>query len=270
MSGLSPDARRLLDAARVADRTTRADRTRVRAALQTRLALSAAAAAAPASASLLVKAVAGAAFLVAATVAVPASRTPPDPPRRAQPAALARRVSPSPAPTTPSTAPVAPAPSIAPVVFASTPAPHRPAPPRVVARFLRPSAIASPTAAPMITAPAPAPVESTPSAPGEPDGLAAELSQLGDAQIALDQRRGDRALRLLDAYTAGHPQGALWEESAALRVLALCALGRPSEAREAAASLLREAPSSPVAARVRTSCVGATIPTRIDEPPVIP
>lgn len=267
MSGLSPDARRLLDAARAADRTTPADRTRVRAALRSRLALSAAAAAAPASASLLAKAVAGGALLVAATVGVGAARTPPDRPHRAPYAAIAHRVSPPRAAPAPS---IGPAPTIAPVAPAPTPTPTppRPAPTRVVCRALRPGTVASPAAVPTVAAPAP--VEPSPAAPDESAGLADELSRLGDAQIALDQRHGERALRLLDAYVADHPQGALWEESAALRVLALCALGRPAEARESAAALLRDASRSPAAARVRASCVGAVISTRIDGPPVIP
>ncbi|MFO0608392.1 MAG: hypothetical protein U0324_34820 [Polyangiales bacterium] len=62
------------------------------------------------------------------------------------------------------------------------------------------------------------------------------------------------ALSLLDEYAAAHPAGVLRQEAAAQRVLALCARGRDAEARAVAADLLREAPRSPAATRVRASC----------------
>ncbi len=84
--------------------------------------------------------------------------------------------------------------------------------------------------------------------------MAEELALLQRSQLALDQHRTAETLRLLDTYAADYPAGALRQEAAAQRVLALCARGRNAEARAVAASLLRDAPHSPAATRVRASC----------------
>lgn len=86
--------------------------------------------------------------------------------------------------------------------------------------------------------------------------MADELDLLQRSQLALDEHRTAVALRLLDAYAAAYPAGVLREEAAAQRVLALCARGRDAEARAIAAVLLRDAPRSPAATRVRASCGG--------------
>jgi hypothetical protein len=83
--------------------------------------------------------------------------------------------------------------------------------------------------------------------------FAEELALLGDAQRAL--RGGDpaRALDLTDRHAALYPHGQLAEERAGVRVLSLCALGRP-EASAQAERFLRVHPKAPLADRVRLAC----------------
>jgi hypothetical protein len=86
--------------------------------------------------------------------------------------------------------------------------------------------------------------------------LDAETGLLKSAEVAM--RAGDAQLSLgfLDDHAARFPDGILAQERAAQRVLVLCALGRMTDARSDAQRFLREHPRSPLADRVRASCVG--------------
>ena len=81
-----------------------------------------------------------------------------------------------------------------------------------------------------------------------------ETRGLGEAHSALQSGDAERALSLLDQQSAAHAQGELREERAAARVVALCKLGRTTEARAVAESFLRENPRSLLADRVRAAC----------------
>jgi len=91
---------------------------------------------------------------------------------------------------------------------------------------------------------------STPSRPTLPT-LADEARLVHEGVAALRAGEASRALTLFDAHAALYPRGALAEERAAERVLALADLGRAAEARAAADEFLRAHPASPLAARVR-------------------
>lgn len=121
------------------------------------------------------------------------------------------------------------------------------------ARALPPAPSPAP---PVASAPAPlasSPPTAPPSAAPE-DHLASELALLQQAQKKI--RAGDprAALSLLDEHARRHPRGALQQEAAAARILALCDAGRREEARAEAARFLEAAPSSPLAERVRNAC----------------
>lgn len=100
-----------------------------------------------------------------------------------------------------------------------------------------------------------------PSAPTEPElktresSLESETLLLRHAQELLQAGNASRALSLLDEHARSYPHGALVEERGAQRIFALCALGSPARARSEAAIFLSERPNSPLAPRVRTSCI---------------
>jgi outer membrane protein assembly factor BamD (BamD/ComL family) len=81
-----------------------------------------------------------------------------------------------------------------------------------------------------------------------------EVSILRAANAELESGRPERALSLFDEHLRRFPSGALNEEREAGRILALCKAGRVDESREARSRFLREHPSSPQAARVRSAC----------------
>ena len=86
--------------------------------------------------------------------------------------------------------------------------------------------------------------------------LAEETRLLQAAQRELAQKRTAAALALLDEHATKFPRGALAEERAGARVLALCDLGRAAEARSAAEAFVRASPQSPLVPRLRASCAG--------------
>jgi hypothetical protein len=86
--------------------------------------------------------------------------------------------------------------------------------------------------------------------------LSREARALSGVQRAVRDGRSSEALALLDQQDRDFPQGELRQERVAARVVALCAAGRASQARALAASFLARAPRSPLAARMRTVCVG--------------
>lgn len=132
-------------------------------------------------------------------------------------------------PAAPSELPVAPQPSIETV-------------PIVSARNA-PKTRAAPSAS--VTAAAPASAE---------DPLHAEIRELRTAQQALRVGDGARVLALLNGQDTVYSAGSLQEERAAARVLALCQVGRTSEARSLAQRFEQRWPSSPLVARIRNSC----------------
>jgi hypothetical protein len=87
-----------------------------------------------------------------------------------------------------------------------------------------------------------------------PDALAVELEVLRRARGLLNSGDGAGALAALDAYEREHLRGALGQERAVVRILALCQVGRVAEAKQAGALLIRLAPDSPTAKRLRNTC----------------
>jgi hypothetical protein len=90
----------------------------------------------------------------------------------------------------------------------------------------------------------------------ETDTLEDEVRAMHDARQALNQGKPELALSLAGDYVSRYPRGVLREEEMAIRALALCRLGRTSEATIVADRLEKIAPRSPQLARIRMSCVG--------------
>jgi hypothetical protein len=137
-----------------------------------------------------------------------------------------------------------------------TAAPARPQPTAAAPQVAAKRAVPAPAPARAVT-PAPAPVEpiSSPSrATRRPDTLARELDLLHDAQRAWRARDSERTLALLDQHAKRYPRSELRLERSALRVLALCEVGRERDARKLARTLIRLAPNSPVRATIEESC----------------
>jgi hypothetical protein len=95
-------------------------------------------------------------------------------------------------------------------------------------------------------------------AAARPDrSLDAETRALRSAIADLRDGDADRALSTIDAQETRSPGGALAEESAEVRIVTLCALGRNDEARADASRFLRAHPHSLLASRVLASCGGS-------------
>jgi hypothetical protein len=117
--------------------------------------------------------------------------------------------------------------------------------------------IASPviaTAAPLqpaLDAPAEAaPIQIT----ATPDTLAAETALMTEAQGLMRGGEATAALAVLDRYSVQYPHGAYVPDLMALRAIALCALHRDGEARDAQAAFEHAWPHSPLASHVRSAC----------------
>jgi RNA polymerase sigma-70 factor (ECF subfamily) len=89
---------------------------------------------------------------------------------------------------------------------------------------------------------------------GTRGSLGRELDLLHGAQAAWRERDSEKTLLLLDQHARRYPKSELRDERGALRVLALCELGRGREARRLGQLLIRRAPSSPVRATIEESC----------------
>jgi hypothetical protein len=132
----------------------------------------------------------------------------------------------------------------------------------------RPVALTAPMAAPLraeppIPAEAPAPAELpapealAPAATNTRDPLLAELTLLHKAQQAWrtgGARGAAHALELAQLHARRYPHSTLRLERDALRLFALCSLGRRAQARPLAAELLKRAPDSPLRTSVEESC----------------
>ncbi|AKF05678.1 hypothetical protein [Sandaracinus amylolyticus] len=164
-------------------------------------------------------------------------------------AVIASRDAPSPRREVAPDAPVDPLPEVhlAPIDAPEQPATEEPAPEPPAPERAAPVRAASPDRVqPRATGPA-------------RDALLAETALLREAHRALRAHDATRALALLDDHAARFPQGALREERAATRVLALCEAGLTAAARTEADRFLAAHPRSMHAARVRASCGAAPI-----------
>ncbi len=264
MTELNSRTRLLLDRAREAATPCAADRLRVRAALRARLAPGPqAGAAGPAVAKLaLVAAVAGAALVGALRL---------DTPRDVAPSARVGPASASPAPASlaPTLPPPPPTVSELRVEARPVPSPADRVVPAPAARQRAARAAPAPVeparrlrAAPHVPAPPPPappeadPLPATPPAPASlprPPSIAEELRVVSSAQSTL-RSNPVASLRLTDEWAVRFPRGALREEALAVRILALCALGRSAEARDLTAQLLAGYPLTTYAPRVRQAC----------------
>jgi hypothetical protein len=97
----------------------------------------------------------------------------------------------------------------------------------------------------------------SPPRPGSTDSLDSEVGLLRSATDALRLGRYARAMSLLELHATRFPEGALGEERAGLRVLALCGLGKTGPGLEERERFLRASPRSVLADRVRAACLTA-------------
>jgi len=247
MSDLSPRARQLIELGRVGDEPDSAARDRVRSKLLMAVGTGVAASAAAKSATAAGKVWAGSALLKlmggvcaagiavgGATWAVSTRAPDSEPPLQARsPAITAQAVRSAERPATSET------------VASSTPAaptevlraPKVIPPPRASSAAVAVSASAQPGRA-----------------AAEASTLEGELSLLREAQAAMARGNAGRSLELLEEHGSRYPNGILSQEREAARVLALCGLGRHDEARAEAARFVEKQPTSPLSARVRSSC----------------
>lgn len=146
------------------------------------------------------------------------------------------------------------------------PAPPAPAP-KVAPKALPIAPVAEP--APVAQEPAAAlpgvlpgaevkPTPGLPKASAKPSGdaLVQELSLLHEALAASRSGNAARALELAREHARQYPASRLGIERSAIEVRSLCSLGRPAEARKVADRLRARAPSSPVSAALKDTCVG--------------
>jgi hypothetical protein len=110
-----------------------------------------------------------------------------------------------------------------------------------------PEASAKPT--PLTPPPKPGPKPSA-------EALVQELSLLHQALAASRSGNASRALELSREHAQRYPNSRLGIERSAIEVRSLCSLGRPAEARKVAERLRSQAPSSPVSAALKDTCVG--------------
>lgn len=104
------------------------------------------------------------------------------------------------------------------------------------------------------TAPRPAPATAT-----GPD-LLAESQALARVQQALRSGQHSQALRLLGEQEHEFTRGALHEERAAARALALCGAGQRAAGERAAAAFVARYPESVLRARVQSGCASREPP----------
>jgi len=221
MLGLDPDLRQLVDEARGCDDPVAADRARVTRALAVRLGAGALAAAATTATT------------AAATTATTATALGGSAVRTTAMAGLGSGAKLAGALVLAGTLGVG--------ASVATRSRHAPAPGRE----------ARPTAVTRSAAPAPLPANARGAS-----GLEEEVQLLREAQQAMREGHPDRALALVDEHARRFPEGLLRQERIAVRVLALCALGRTGQARRESEGFLRQWPASPFSTQLRASCGG--------------
>jgi hypothetical protein len=153
-----------------------------------------------------------------------------------------------------------PAPTATTGVVESAPAPHATAAAPVSAAAVAPPvdvpAVAPPDAHTDAVRTKPQALPA-PSAERNAPPLAEEVRLLKDAQQAVKSGRPAAALAALAEHQRRFPRGQLALERSAVRISALCALGRKAEAQRAAAAFLEHHAGSALAEQVRASCAGA-------------
>jgi hypothetical protein len=109
---------------------------------------------------------------------------------------------------------------------------------------------------PELAAPASIRASSVPNSGAPGAVLSVEARALADAQRALREGRNSEALALIAQQESAFASGELGQERRAAKIVALCALGRVTEARALALRFLADSPRSPLAARIRATCAG--------------
>ena len=285
MKPLSDQAQALLEAARASEAPPAAAKAAIRSALGARIAAVSAAGAATAAAAKTAAAAAGATSVATASagtaivsagaiklaivaavamgagtfVTLQVTRPPEEPAVQAPPAAI---MAPAPRPRpVPAAAPTAPVeePAVAPEMPLPAPSPTpAPAIGHSPAREVLPETPPIPSVAREEPVPLPPPPplavlpQDKPAATG--CDLSQELKLLYLARGELQQHHADRTLTLVDQLTTECPSASLGQEAEALRVLALCELGRTIEGREAAARFEAASPRSPLVNRIHAAC----------------
>jgi len=281
MTELSPRARELLDAARHADDPTDEARAQVRAALFAKLGLppgpggsgpsaagsegagatagqglAGAGLAGKASSAVGVKALLAVLAVGAITGVVivrgPApdrqpAQAPRSEPLRSGPASVARPEASDPVIAEVTASPVAVAPDPGYEAAASSPVQPRP---RRQAMAPTARGSVSPAAGDEDSA-----GEVLPARPETAGDLRSEHALLRRARTSLRKRDATDALQAVHEHARRYPDGALAQERDVLEILALCANERRDEARAKATSFAERFPGSPLAARLRDSCV---------------
>jgi hypothetical protein len=271
---MSPDARELFDAGRAGVDPSSEVRARVRATLIERLGPAAAMVAVSISASASASAGAGAgggtallkvvslcalggALLGGGYTAVHRLSTREIVVTPGEPAAVARPQAVAVSPMSP----VSPQPAQGPMAVEAPPlaaAPATPSRPRLPTTTAQSHAGPPPgarddTAASPADLQANAPRSSGIGAVAPVDGLQAELGLVRAAHDALRAGQPAAALARTEEHRREYPDGALSEERDALRVCAICALGR-GDAETEAQAFLASHPSSPFVTRIREAC----------------
>lgn len=237
MSGLSPEARRIIDEARGGEEPTGGDRDRIRSSLIVKLGAGLAAGTAATSAA----SGAAAAGAKAAGTGLLAGLLPKGILVLSAAGAIGIGAY---SMQKPESAPFAP-----PAVVASASAMTVPAQPIAQPVEAQPSdETAEPE--PEVVQKAPATTVNTAPSPR----LAEEVESLKEAHTALREGRADEAIEVLDRDASAGDAAGLEQEREAMRVFALCKLGKQEEARRAAEVFLSRWPRSPLASRVAASC----------------
>ena len=125
-------------------------------------------------------------------------------------------------------------------------------PTQIVDAAATPVAIIEPTReAPPTRRPAP-----TPAPVAAPDDLATQNQLLAAAAAAIGDRRAAEALEITNAHATRFPRSPLADLRTAVRIEALCALGKAPQARAEGRLFLEKQPGSPVSKRISESCAG--------------
>ncbi len=98
------------------------------------------------------------------------------------------------------------------------------------------------------------PAVPTETGPAPETGFAEDLALITRARTQLAEGDAAAALTTTNAHGDRFPDSTLSDLRRALRIEALCGLGRRAQAREEAATFLRTHPGSPIAEKIRTAC----------------
>ncbi len=99
-----------------------------------------------------------------------------------------------------------------------------------------------------------APVAVPPTLEARTDRLRAEMALIAAARAALQRGQPAQALRSLQQHAESFAQGQMVEDRRALRVEALCALGKPRQANAEVRTFVEAFPASAHIARLRALC----------------